>query len=77
MYNYYEAISFMKAYFSKSESDMSSALKQVVNEITNQNFKTKKGTGKHSQPFISARRLSVQEAVYLCLSELWFEKCNL
>lgn len=43
MYNYYEAISYMKAYFSKSESEMSRALKQVVNKITNQNFKTKKG----------------------------------
>ena len=27
------------------------------------------------QAFISARQLSVQEAVYLCLPKLWLRKC--
>ena len=57
MYNYYEATSYMTAYFSKSESKISRALKQIVNEIINKNFKTKKGMGKHSQAFVSATQL--------------------
>ena len=75
VYNYYKAISYMTAYFSNSGSETSEALKQVVNEMRNQNLKTKEAMQKLSQEFISARQLSVQEAVYLCLPELWLRKC--
>ena len=75
VYNYYKAISYMTAYFSNSGSETSEALKQVVNEMRNQNLKTKEAMRKLSQEFVSARQLSVQEAVYLCPPELWLRKC--
>ena len=65
----------MAAYFSKSESETSEALKQTANEIRTQNLKTKEAMRKFSQAFIFARQLSVQEAAYLCLPELWLRKC--
>ena len=64
----------MTACFSKSECETSEALKQTVNDIRNQNLKTKEATRKLSQAFISAKQLSFQEAVYLCLLELWSRK---
>ena len=73
--NYHKAISYMTPYFSNLETKTSKALKRVVNGIRNQNLKTKEIMQKLSQVFISARQFSVQEAVYLCLPELWLRKC--
>ena len=70
VFSYYERISYMTAWFSKSESETSEALKQAVNDIRNQNLKTKETMKKLSQAFFSARQLSVPEAVYLCRPEL-------
>ena len=41
VHNYYKALSYMASYFSKSESQSSEALKQVVKEIKEQNLKAK------------------------------------
>ena len=60
----------MTVYFSKSESETEEALKQAVNEIRNQNLKTKQAMWKLSQSFISARQLSDQETVHPFLLEL-------
>ena len=76
-YNYYKAISYITAYSSKSESEISETFKHAVNEIRNQNLKTKEAMQKFSQGFIYARELSVQEVVYLCLPELRLRKCFL
>ena len=67
VYNYYKAISYIASYFSKSETETLETLKQALNGIRNQNLKTKETTRKLSQAFISARQLSIQKAVYLCL----------
>ena len=70
VYNYYKAISYLASYFSKSKTETSEALKQTLNGIRNQNLKIKETMRKLSQAFISARQLSVREAVYLCLPKL-------
>ena len=52
----YKAISYMTAYFSKSESETSEALKQAVNERRNQHLKTKDAMRKLSHVFIHFAR---------------------
>ena len=59
IYNYYKAISYMTVSFSKSISETSEVLKQAVNEIRNQNLKTKEAMRKFSQGSTSTRQLSV------------------
>ena len=71
----YKAITHMTAYFSKSETETTEALKHAVHEIRTQNTATRKAMYKLAQAFISSRQLSVQEAVYFCLPELWLRKC--
>ena len=73
--DYYKAITYMTAYFSKSETETTEALKHAVHEIRTQNAATKKAMHELAQAFISSRQLSVQEAVYFCLPELWLRKC--
>ena len=65
----------MTAYFSKSETETTEALKHAVHEIRTQNTATRKAMYKLAQAFISSRQISVQEAVYFCLTELWLRKC--
>ena len=38
VYNYYKAVSYMTAYFSKSENSTSEAMKQTVEKIKRQNL---------------------------------------
>ena len=71
---YYEAVSYMTAYFSKSENSTSEAMKQSVQEIKLQNLSAKVATKKLADSFICSRQMSVQENVYLCLTELWLRK---
>ena len=56
IYNYYKAISYMTVSFSKSISETSEVLKQAVNEIRNQNLKTKEAMWKFSQGSTSTRQ---------------------
>ena len=76
VHNYYKALSYMASYISKSESQSSEAWKQAVKEIKEQNLKAKDAVYKLTYSFVSLRQLSVQEAEYHCLPELWFQKCN-
>ena len=66
----------MTAYFSKSESEVSESLKHAVKEIKNQNLNVRDAMKKIAYSFISSRQLSVQEAVYNVLPELWLRKCS-
>ena len=66
----------MTAYFSKSESEVSESLKQAAKEIKNQNLNVRDAMKKIAYSFISSRQLSVQEAVYNVLPELWLRKCS-
>ena len=76
VYNYYKAVSYMTAYFLKSENSTSVAMKQVVQEIKLQNLSARVAIKKLAHSFICSRQMSVQEAVYLCLPELWLRKCQ-
>lgn len=38
VHNYYQALTYMTGYFSKSESEVSESLKQAAMEIKKQNF---------------------------------------
>ncbi|XP_057310673.1 uncharacterized protein LOC130648634 [Hydractinia symbiolongicarpus] len=75
VHNYYKAVSYMCAYFSKSESESSSALKQASHEIKDQKLGVKQAMYRIASAFLCSRQVSVQEAVYLCLPELWLRKC--
>ena len=63
--------------FSKSENSTSEAMKQVVQEIKLKNLSARLAMKKLTSSFIYLRQISVQEAVYLCLPELWLRKCQL
>ena len=66
----------MTAYFLKSENSTSVAMKEVVQEIKLQNLSARVAIKKLADSFICSRLMSVQEAVYLCLPELWLRKCQ-
>lgn len=75
VYNYYKAVSYMCAYFSKSESETSNALKQAAREIKTQKLNVKQSMYKIASAFSTSRQVPIQEAVYLNLPELWLRKC--
>ena len=52
VHNYYKAISYMAAYFSKSENETSQALKETVKEIKEQNLQGKEAMYKLACSFI-------------------------
>ena len=64
----------MTAYFSKSESEVSELLKQAAKQIKNQHLNMHDAMKKIAYSFISSRQLSVQEAVYNALPEMWLRK---
>ena len=66
----------MAAYSSKSESEVSKSLKQAAKQIKNQNLNVRDAMKKITYSFLSSRQLSVQEAVYNALPELWLRKCS-
>ena len=52
-------------------------MKQVVQEIKLQNLSARVSMKKLAYSLsICSRQISVQEAVYLCLPELWLRKCQ-
>ena len=67
VYNYYKAVSYMTAYFSKSENSISEAMKQAIKEIKLQNLSTRVAMKRLAYSFICFKQMSVQEDVYLCL----------
>ena len=75
VYNYYKAVSYLTAYFSKLENSTSESMKQAVQEIKLQNLSGGVAMKKLAYSFICSRQMSVQRVVYLCLSELCLRKC--
>ena len=75
VHNYFKALTYMTAYFSKSESEVFGSLKQGTKEIKNQNLNVRYAMKKIAYLFISSRQFSVQEAAYNVLPELWLRKC--
>ena len=50
-------------------------MKQAVQEIKLQNLSARVAMKKLAYSFICSRQMSIEEAVYLCLPELWLRKC--
>lgn len=76
VYNYYKAVTYMCAYFSKSEDKCSVAMKECLTqakELDATKFETMANIAK---AYNSNRECSVQEAVYLVMPELWLRKCS-
>ena len=65
----------MTVYFSKSESEVLEALKLAARKIDNQSSNVRNAMRKIACSFVSTHQLSVQEAVYDILPELWYRKC--
>ena len=76
VHNYFKPLTYMTGYSSKSEREVSESLKQAAKEIKNQNLNVRDALKKIAYSFISSRQLSVQEAVYNALPELWLRKCS-
>ena len=76
VHNYFKALTYMTAYFSKSESEVFGSLKQGTKEIKNQNLNVRYAMKKIAYLFISSRQFSVQEAAYNVLPEFWLRKCS-
>ena len=73
--NQYKAVSYMCAYFSKSEDETSQAMKQATSEAV-ANSSSKYDTMKAiARAYATKRECSVQEAVYHIMPELWMRKC--
>jgi len=73
IFNYYKAVSYMCAYFSKSENESSLAMKKAAEDSENLNLPDR--MKKLALAFLSHRQCSLQEAVYQVLPELWLRKC--
>lgn len=63
----------MTSYFSKSETK--SSLKQAAKEANSLNLGARESMYKISSAFSTLRQVSLQEAVYYSLPELWLRKC--
>ena len=72
VHNYFKALTYMRAYFSQPESELSEPLKQAAKETKKQNLNVRDAMKKIAY----SRQLSVQEAVYNVLPELWLRKCS-
>lgn len=59
VYDYYTAVSYMAAYFSKSETDTTEAMKHAVDKIRTQSIGNRKAMYKLAKAFISARQFSL------------------
>ena len=75
VFNYYKAISYMCAYFSKSETESSNALVHASKEIKTMKMSARDSMYKLASAFATSRQISLQEAVSFSLPELWQRKC--
>ena len=64
----------MCAYISKSEDEISEAMKQAAKEAFDSNKTNIEQMRSIARAYATKRACSVQEAVYLLISELWLRK---
>ena len=80
VFNHYKAVTYMCAYFSKSEDEISEAMKQAAKEAVNLNKTNFEQIKSVARAYATKRECSIQEAVYLLLPELLasknFPRCN-
>ena len=74
VFNHYKAVTYMCAYFSKSEDEVSEAMKQAVKEALNSNKTSVEQMRSIARAYAMKRECSVQEAVYILMPELWLRK---
>ena len=74
VFNHYKAVTYMCAYFSKSEDEVSEAMKQAAKEAFNSNKTNIEQMRSIARAYATKRECSVQEAVYLLMPELWLRK---
>ena len=74
VFNHYKAVTYMCAYFSKSEDETSEAMKQAAKEAVNLNKTNFEQMKSVARAYATKRECSIQEAVYLLLPELWLRK---
>ena len=74
VFNYYKAVTYMCAYLSKSEDECSQAMNQAAKEAYENNLDTYEKMKAISKAYVTKREVSVQEAVYLVMPELWLRK---
>ena len=74
VFNEYKAVTYMCAYFSKSEDEISEAMKQAAKEAHNNNSDHYQQVKAVARVYATKRECSIQEAVYLLMPELWLRK---
>ena len=72
--NHYKAVTYMCAYFSKSEDETSQAMKQAAKEAASANKDKFDVMKSIARAYATRRECSVQEAVYHVMPELWLRK---
>ena len=75
VFNYYKAVTYMCAYFSKSEDKCSGAMKEALNQAKEMDTSKFDTMYKLARAYSDNRECSVQEAVYHLMPELWLRKC--
>ena len=74
MLDYYKAVSYMSAYFSRSEDESSEAMKQAAREAYESGKPVCERMKSIARAYRTHREMSVQEAVTIALPELWLRK---
>ena len=74
VFNYFQCVAYMCAYFSKAENGCYEALRKATKEVVHQNLSTRNALRKIGAIFLSSREVSAQECVFRCLPELWLRK---
>ena len=72
--NHYKAVTYMCAYFSKSEDETSQAMKQAAKEAATTGKDKLESMKTIARAYAAKRECSVQEAVYHVMPELWLRK---
>ena len=72
--NQYKAVTYMCAYFSKSEDETSEAMKQAAKEAATCGKNKLELMKSIARAYATKRECSVQEAVYHVMPELWLRK---
>ena len=66
-HNYYKALTYIIAYFSKSDSEVSESLKQAARKIKKRNFKCAKGNEKNIRLLVHINCLYKNQYIIYCL----------
>ena len=72
--NLYEAASYMCAYISKAEDELSKSMKQAVKVSPTRNKSDYKKIKPIARAYVTKRECSIEEAVYLAMLALWLHK---